>query len=58
MKRKMLTLVGTLSLFLAAVSAHAQTIKVKGTIPFDFIVNRATLPADSDPLRLLRTKNH
>jgi len=45
MKRKMLTLVGTLSLFVAAASAHAQTIKVKGTIPFDFIVNRAILPA-------------
>jgi hypothetical protein len=45
MKRKVLTLAGALVLLLAAGSAFAQTIHVRGTIPFDFIVNKETLPA-------------
>lgn len=35
----------TLGLLLAAASARAQTIQVKAAVPFDFIVNGATLPA-------------
>jgi hypothetical protein len=44
MKRQALTLVGVLSLLLAAGSAFAQTIHVRGNIPFSFIVNKETLP--------------
>lgn len=45
MKKHALTLIGVLSLLMAAGSAYAQTIHVKGDIPFSFIVNKATLPA-------------
>src|SRR5215471_16898785 len=45
MKKHALTLIGVLSLLMAAGSAYAQTIHVKGDIPFSFIVNRQTLPA-------------
>ncbi len=45
MKRQMLTLVGVLGMLLAAGSASAQTIKVKADVPFNFIINKATLPA-------------
>jgi hypothetical protein len=45
MKRQMLSLVGVLALLLVGASANAQTIKVKASVPFDFIVNGQTLPA-------------
>lgn len=45
MKKHALTLIGVLSLLMAAGSAYAQTIHVKGDIPFSFIVNKETLPA-------------
>lgn len=45
MKKHVLTLIGVLSLLMAAGSAYAQTIHVKGDIPFSFIVNKETLPA-------------
>jgi len=45
MKRQVLTLVGVLSLLLAAGSAFAQTIKVRADVPFKFIINKETLPA-------------
>jgi hypothetical protein len=45
MKRQMLSLVGVLALLLVGASAYAQNIKVKATVPFDFIVNGKTLPA-------------
>jgi hypothetical protein len=44
MKRQALTLVGVLSLLLAAGSAFAQTIRVQANIPFSFSVNKETLP--------------
>ncbi len=43
MKRQILTLVGGLSLLLAAGSAYAQTIHVKADVPFGFIADKASL---------------
>lgn len=45
MKKHALTFVGVLSLLLAAGSALAQTQKIRADVPFNFTVNRATLPA-------------
>ena len=53
MKKHALTLIGVLSLLLAAGSAFAQTIDVKGDIPFSFVVNKATLPAGQYELKSL-----
>lgn len=53
MKKHALTLIGVLSLLLAAGSAFAQTIDVKGDIPFSFIVNKATLPSGQYELKSL-----
>ena len=53
MKTHALTLIGVLSLLLAAGSAFAQTIDVKGDVPFNFIVNKATLPAGQYELKSL-----
>ncbi|MBZ5721092.1 MAG: hypothetical protein LAO03_11990 [Acidobacteriia bacterium] len=44
MKNKLRTLLG-LGLVLVAASAFAQTIRVKADIPFNFIVDKQTLPA-------------
>jgi hypothetical protein len=43
-KMKNLLLTAALAL-LAATAASAQSVNVKATVPFSFIVNRATLPA-------------
>lgn len=45
MKKQVLALVGVLSLFLAAGSAFAQSQEVRAKIPFDFVVNKITMPA-------------
>jgi hypothetical protein len=45
MKKHALTLIGVLSLLLAAGSAFAQTIDIRGDIPFSFVANQATLAA-------------
>jgi hypothetical protein len=45
MKRQISTLLGTLGLLLVAACASAQTLNVKANIPFDFVVDQATLPA-------------
>ncbi len=44
MKRNLLLFAATLALVVTT-AASAQTIKVTATVPFSFIVNRATLPA-------------
>ncbi len=44
MKKQLFALVG-LGLLLATVSAYAQTGVVKANIPFNFIVDKANLPA-------------
>ena len=44
MKKQLLALVG-LGLLLATASASAQTVLLKANIPFNFIVNKAELPA-------------
>lgn len=44
MKKQLLALVG-LGLLLATASASAQTVPLKANIPFNFIVNKAELPA-------------
>jgi len=45
MKWHAFSLISLLSLLLVAGSATAQTIHVRGDIPFDFIVGNKTLPA-------------
>ncbi len=45
MKKQVLTIVSALSLLLVAASAFAQTTKVQADIPFNFVVNRTTMPA-------------
>ena len=45
MKKQILSLVGVLSLALAAGSAFAQSQEVRANIPFDFVVNKTTMPA-------------
>lgn len=53
MKKHALTLIGVLSLVLAAGSAFAQDIDVKGDIPFNFIVNKAAMPSGQYELKSL-----
>jgi len=45
MKRQIAKLIGVLGLLLVAACANAQTLKVKANVPFDFVVDKATLPA-------------
>lgn len=45
MKRQAYSLVSLLSLLLVAGSAIAQTVHVRGDIPFKFAVGNKTLPA-------------
>jgi hypothetical protein len=52
MKKQLFALVG-LGLFLATASASAQTVWLKTNIPFNFIVNKAELPAGEYTLRSL-----
>lgn len=47
MKRQISTMVGILGLFLVAACANAQTMKVTADIPFNFVVDKASLPAGS-----------
>jgi len=55
MKRQVLTLVGVLSLLLAAGSAYAQTIRVKADVPFGFIADKTTLAPGQYTLQTLGT---
>jgi hypothetical protein len=58
MKKQALTLIGVLSLVLAAGSAFAQSDEVRATVPFDFIANQATVPAGTYSItRLDMTSN-
>jgi hypothetical protein len=52
MKKQLLALVG-LGLLLATASASAQTVPLKANIPFNFIVNKAELPAGEYTLQSL-----
>ena len=45
MRKQVITLVGVLSLVLVAGSAFAQTVYIRGKIPFDFIIGKTTLPS-------------
>lgn len=45
MKRQFSTLISVLGLLLVAACANAQTLKVTANVPFDFVVDKATLPA-------------
>ena len=44
MKKQIANLLGVLSLLLVAACANAQTV-AKANVPFDFVVEKATLPA-------------
>jgi hypothetical protein len=52
MKKQLFALVG-LGLLLATASASAQTVALKTNIPFNFIVNKAELPAGEYTLQSL-----
>ena len=45
MKRQISTLVSVLGLLLVAACANAQTLKVAAKVPFDFVIDKASLPA-------------
>jgi len=45
MKRQIVSMFGVLGLLLVAACANAQSVKVKANVPFDFVVDKATLPA-------------
>ena len=47
MKKQVLTLIGVLSLLVSAGSAFAQATKINVDVPFNFVVNRTTMPAGS-----------
>jgi hypothetical protein len=56
MKNQLLALVG-LGLLLATASASAQTMPVKMSIPFNFIVNKTALPAGEYTVQSLGLSN-
>lgn len=45
MKRQIVKLFGVIGLLLMAACANAQSLKVTANVPFDFVVDKATLPA-------------
>ena len=45
MKKLALSLIGALSMLLSGVSAYAQDVHIRITVPFDFSVNNKTMPA-------------
>ena len=45
MKRQIVSMFGVLGLLLVAACANAQSIQVTANVPFDFVVDKATLPA-------------
>ena len=45
MKRQIVSVIGVLGLLLVAACANAQTLNVKATVPFNFMVGNASLPA-------------
>ena len=53
MKRQAFSLVSLLSLLLVAGSAIAQTVHVRGDIPFDFAVGNKTFPAGTYDIRTI-----
>jgi hypothetical protein len=51
MKRQLLTLIAALALLMVAGSAFGQTINLRTTVPFDFVVPGKTLPAGEYAIR-------
>jgi hypothetical protein len=45
MKRQIASVIGVLGLLLVAACANAQTLNVKASVPFDFMVDNVALPA-------------
>ena len=45
MKRQIASLLGVLGLLLVAACANAQTPNLKANVPFDFVVDKAAMPA-------------
>lgn len=45
MKRQIVILLGVFGLMFSAAVANAQTLKVKANVPFDFMVDKTTMPA-------------
>jgi len=57
MKRQAVSLVSLLSLLLVAGSAIAQTIHVRGDIPFNFVVGSKTYPAGTYEIGTIDSTN-
>jgi hypothetical protein len=57
MKRQAFSLVSLLTLLLVAGSAFAQTVHVRGNIPFNFAVGNKTLPAGTYDVGTIDTRN-
>src|SRR5215469_13914902 len=57
MKRQAVSLVSLLSLLLVAGSAFAQTIRVSGDIPFNFVVGSKTYPAGTYEIASIDSTN-
>jgi len=57
MKRQAVSLVSLLSLLLVAGSAIAQTIHVRGDIPFNFVVGSKTYPAGTYEIGTIDVRN-
>jgi type V secretory pathway adhesin AidA len=55
MKRQAFSLVSLLTLLLVAGSAFAQTVHVRGNIPFNFAVGNKTLPAGTYDIRSIES---
>ena len=45
MKRQIASVIGVFVLLMVAACANAQNLNVKASVPFDFVVNKAALPA-------------
>ncbi|HWC19871.1 MAG TPA: hypothetical protein VG498_22850 [Terriglobales bacterium] len=51
MRRQIVSLVGVFGLLLVAACANAQSLNVKANVPFDFVVDKDTLPAGDYSIR-------
>jgi hypothetical protein len=55
MKRQIVSLLGVFGLLLVAACASAQSMKVTANVPFNFVVDKATLPAGAYSIDALST---
>ena len=56
MKRQIANLIGVFAMLLAT-GANAQTLQVKANVPFDFVVEKATMPAGDYSIEALSSSS-